>query len=100
MAKQPETVFKERVQRDLETLRPDVWFVKVQQMGIRGTPDILLCSHGIFFALELKKDGKEKPEPLQEYNLDLIKKAGGQSFVAHPDNWDRLFEFIRDPANY
>lgn len=95
MAKQPETLFKEKVKRDLETLRPDVWFVKVQQHGIRGTPDILMCAWGTFVALELKKDGKEKAEPLQEYNLDQIRMAGGYSFVTSPDDWEGVFEFLK-----
>jgi hypothetical protein len=93
MAKKQETSFKEKVQKDLKTL-PNIFAEKIQQVGIRGTPDLLLCIGGFFVAIELKIDG-EKPDPLQEYKLGLIKKAGGISLTATPSNWDRVFESIR-----
>lgn len=97
MAKQAETNFKERVQRDLKTL-PSTWFVKTQMRSVRGIPDILGCVNGYFFALELKKSAKENPDKLQQWVLEEIAEAGGFSIVTHPDNWDSVFEMLTDLA--
>ena len=67
---------------------PDIWFEKIQQVGKRGTPDILLCVSGKFVGIELKKSGKEPRDRLQHHKLGLIEKAGGVSFVAYPENLD------------
>lgn len=82
---QPETRFKEKVLRDLRAI-PGVWAEKIQQVSIKGTPDILACVCGIFFAIELKTDSG-KLEKLQEHKLRLIAKAGGGAMVATPSTW-------------
>jgi len=87
--KQPETKLKELVMRDLKEV-PNCWFVKVQQMCIRGTPDMLLCVSGSFVAIELKKDDKSVVTPIQKYELAKIRAAGGHSFVVTPENWDKV----------
>jgi len=96
--KQPETHFKEKVAADLKKLGPLIWFEKIQQFGKVGTPDFLLCVNGYFVALELKKDAKEDPKPLQTHKLNRIKKARGRAFVAHPDNWNEILAEIIDLA--
>lgn len=93
MPQKPETYFKEKVLRDLARV-PKVWAVKIQQVAIRGTPDILICCGGYFIALELKKDESSKTDKLQDYTLDKIADAGGHTFVAHPENWTGIFDFI------
>lgn len=94
MGKKAETNFKDnRVAPDLKKLK-NTYFVKIQQVGIRGTPDYLLCVRSHFVGLELKKDSKVEPEELQKYELAQIKKAGGVGLVAHPDNWKTIYEII------
>ena len=97
MAKKPETVFKERVKKDLETL-PYCWFVKIQQVALRGIPDYLVCLGGKFIAIELKKDAKEEPNELQKWTLNAIAHAGGISFVVHPGNWYETFDTLKHLA--
>lgn len=46
-----------------------------------GVPDILACYKGHFIGIEVKNE-KGKTSPLQDYNLEEIKKAGGISLVA------------------
>lgn len=92
MAKKPETLFKERVQRDLERV-PKLWFTKVQQVVIQGTPDFLICANGLFIGLELKIPSGKLSE-LQKFNLDRIEKSGGLSFVAMPDTWEEILDDI------
>lgn len=93
--KKPETKFKEKVRKDLETLE-NTWFVKIQQVSIRGIPDFLLCVNGGFVAIELKKDADSMRNKLQEWTLTSISHAGGMSFVAHPDNWTETFDVIKN----
>lgn len=96
---QPETLFKIRVLNDLKKLR-NTWAVKVQQMSIRGTPDILACINGLFVALELKKDGKSKTTRIQDYELGKIRKAGGVALLAYPGNWEETVGLLRRMADY
>lgn len=86
MARQPESLLKDKVLADLHKL-PKTYAVKIQQVVIRGTPDILACVNGHFVALELKRDEKQRAEPLQLHQLEKILRAGGQTFVVHPLNW-------------
>lgn len=94
MAKKPETVFRERAERDLKTLEPDVRAITVQQRSKRGDADKILCIMGDFAWLEFKaEDGEE--EKIQTYKRHKIKQAGGHTFVAKPSNWAVVFEAIR-----
>ena len=90
MAKKPETLFKERIRPKLKKI-PHSWWEKIQQVGIRGTPDFLGCVCGVFVALELKKDEKSKIDPLQVHKLKLIANAGGVAFVVSPENWEEVY---------
>lgn len=86
--KQPETLFKEKVVRKLKAI-PNIWWVKVQQVGLRGTPDLLICVNGFFVAWELKvPPNKVKPGTLQHLALTMIEKAGGYSAEVTPQNLD------------
>ncbi len=95
MAKNPETVFKENVLTFLKALR-NTYVVKIQQVALRGTPDIFLCVNGNFVALELKRASEEKPDPLQTYELSKISQAGGLGLVANPDNFMKIMIILRD----
>lgn len=94
MSKKPETLFKEKVFEDLKTIS-NCWFEKIQQVTIRGTPDVLCCVNGKFVALELKKDLKETPDPLQKYKLNKISKAGGHSYTTCPEDWASVLKELR-----
>jgi hypothetical protein len=86
--------FKKRVLKDLATL-PKTWCVKVQQVAVAGTPDILLCWHGLFVAMELKRSKSEHPTKLQAYTLGKIQAADGIALEANPENWQRIFMALR-----
>lgn len=88
---QPETLFKQRVMRDLREM-PGVWLVKTQQVAVRGIPDLLVCIHGRFVALELKRSEEAAIDKLQLWHLEKILAAGGISYVVFPENWPRIRE--------
>ncbi len=90
MAEKKETTFKKRIRPSLDAL-PRSWWVKVQQVGIRGTPDILGCVNGHFVALELKASKTSDAEPLQAYTLRKVDEAGGVAFVVTPENWNEVY---------
>ena len=96
MAQQGETKFKEKVLRKLKMV-PNLWVVKVQQVAIRGTPDLLICYRGRFVAWELKV-GKNQATGLQAFNLERIQDAGGVARVVTPETfplaWDELTKGI------
>lgn len=94
MAKKAETSFKERVFDELDKL-PNLWRVKISQRSIRGTPDVLGVINTWPFAWELKKAANEKPDPLQQFELRRIEKAGGIARTVHPGNLEyHLMELI------
>ena len=97
MAKKAETKLKEKVLGALHTL-PETWCVKVQQVAIRGTPDILACIRGHFIAIELKSSPEHEPDALQQYTLDSIEDAGGLAVVVDPVNWPDVFEGLQAMA--
>ena len=97
MAKQPETILKEKVQEDLDAIKSQggrIYRIKIQQVAIRGTPDLLLGVSGRFVALELKRDKLQAPDPLQDRNLLHILDAGCLAFVVHPENWPEVRDII------
>lgn len=91
--KNPETKFKEKVLEDLKTI-PNLWYVKTQEVSVRGIPDLLICYKGRFLAFELKVDSP--PEELQIYTLTKIKQAGGISSLVTPKNWKMVFGIIKE----
>jgi Holliday junction resolvase len=56
------------------------YVVKTIIVNRNGVPDIICCLNGKFIAFEVK-DLKGKITPLQEYNIELIKKAGGKAYL-------------------
>lgn len=98
MSKGPESLFKEKVISALRTL-PNIWIVKINQVNIVGTPDILGCANGNFFALELKGSSKAKASKMQLHTIDKILKARGIAFLVYPENWEEIFSYISQLAH-
>jgi hypothetical protein len=93
----PETRFSQHVRRDLTSLAQTsgkVFFMKIQQVALRGDPDFVLCVNGKFVGLELKRSKSEKPEGLQAFKLMQIEKCGGRGFVSCPENWEMILGSI------
>lgn len=90
MSKKEETVFKERIMPQLKKLG---YFVKIQQVAVSGTPDIIGTINGVFIAIELKTN-TGKLSQLQKLNLYKIAKAGGVSLEVSPKNWESIYAFL------
>ncbi len=89
---QPESRFKNKVLARLRAI-PNLYVVKIQQVSIRGIPDIIGCYRGYFFAWELKVGkNKIKPGSLQWLNLELINKAEGIAREVRPENLEECIK--------
>ena len=88
----------EVVRQILKTLNalPEVYCLRTHGSSFqqKGTPDIIGCAHGHFFAIEAKKTAKEKPSPAQVYNLTKFQEAGGRVFVSHDPRAQEVIEWI------
>lgn len=93
MSKKLETLFSERVKRDLDAI-PDLFQFKLMAGSIRGIPDRVGCRNGRFIALELKTD-VGKTDPLQEWTLGKLKRAGAYVAIATPANWPIILREIK-----
>ena len=67
--------------------------------GASGAPDRVCCLAGRFFAVEVKREGKQ-PTPLQALRLRQIEAAGGQAVwgtaakvIPEIDAWLKRFAF-------
>jgi hypothetical protein len=83
--KKPETRFRERFVKKLKKL-PNTHFFSIQQVAIRGVPDLLGLVDGRFVALELKASSKANVTELQKIALQKIAAAGGIARVVYPEN--------------
>jgi hypothetical protein len=92
--KNPETKLKEKVFRDLLTLKKS-WWEKIQQVSIRGTPDIIGCIGPYFVALELKSKEEYEADPLQAFKLQCIRECGSIACVVTPESWPFIFRKLQ-----
>lgn len=97
MSQKPETVFWRRIKPLLEAL-PNTFVERVQQVSIRGTPDVFLCVNGWFVVLELKRDEDEEPDKLQQFKLNCVTNARGVAIVCCPENWESVFSYLKELA--
>lgn len=60
----------------------------------KGTPDVIGCAHGHFFAIEAKRSAREKPTAAQRYNIKKFQRAGGKTFISHDPKAQEVLEWI------
>lgn len=75
--KTPEGYEKDEIKKYLD--RIGAWFLLPYMAGFgkSGVPDIVACLRGVFWAIEVKREGKG-PTKLQEDRRRAIVEAGGQ----------------------
>lgn len=94
MSAKPETRFTQKVRALLDERLPGAYFVKIQQVALRGVPDLLGVVAGRFVALEIKV-GTNKPSALQSFVIEKIQKAGGYAVVLTPENLEEVMEELK-----
>lgn len=93
MAATPEAKVKAAVRKVLTELGAYYVMPVTGGYGNSGAPDFLVCLRGRFVGIECKA-GKNKPTPLQEKNLHLIREAGGIALVVNEDNVGSLKQLL------
>lgn len=83
----PEGRIKNKLDRALKKLSPDVWYFGPQAgpYGAAGIPDRIVCANGKFFGIECKRDHNHHPTKLQVKCMQRIEAAGGECFVVYDD---------------
>ncbi len=68
---------------------PKTFVFTIQQLSMRGTPDLIICINSFFVVLELKRT-HGRVAKIQEWTIEQAKKAGGIGYIAHPGNWEHV----------
>lgn len=93
LAATPEAKVKAAVRKVLTELGAYYAMPVTGGYGNSGAPDFLVCVRGRFVGIECKAKGN-KPTPLQERNLHLIREAGGIAHVINEDNVGSLKQLL------
>ena len=95
MAMTPESKVKKKVADLLKQYEAYYFFPAMGAFGRAGVPDIVGCYKGYFFAVECKA-GKGTTTPLQDREIENIRKAGGKAFVINEHNLDLLEIYLQE----
>jgi len=87
-----ESVFRKKVDKFLRTL-PFCKSLSIQQKGITGHPDKMICLAGWFVGLEIKTDVGH-PSARQVLTLEEVLKAKGVALICRPSNFDQIKEIL------
>jgi hypothetical protein len=93
MALTPERKVKNKCVEILKEHDAYHFFPASNGLGRAGIPDIIVCAHGYFVAIECKA-GKGKTTALQDRELQRIRGAGGVSLVINEHNLDQLKDLM------
>ena len=87
--KSPEGFEKDDICKYLDSI--GAWYFRPYMAGFgkSGVPDIIACIDGIFFGIEVKREGKG-PTKRQQARIDEIKAAGGEA------TWGTAEKVIRE----
>ena len=66
------------------------YFMPVQTGYGRSSVDFLCCDKGIFFAIETKRPGVNKPTTRQSLVMQEMRKAGATTYVVTLDERENL----------
>jgi len=93
MANTLEKKVKDKVRKVLAGVNAYVVTPATHGYGVSGVPDILVCYHGRFLAIECKA-GNNHPTALQIRNLSQIASTGGYTLVVNEDNIDDVEDVL------
>ena len=91
----PEAKVKKKVVDVLKKYGAYYFFPATGGYGRSGVPDIVSCYRGVFVAIECKA-GTNKPTPLQEAEMDKIRKAQGFVLVVNETNISDVEIILKD----
>ena len=74
-----ESAIQAKILKHLRSI-PNCWAIKVVAANCNGTPDILACINGQFYAFEVKNE-RGRLSPIQQVQLDRIASAQGKAYT-------------------
>lgn len=90
-----ESLVKKKVVDVIKKYGAYYFFPATGGYGRSGVPDIVCCYRGVFIAIECKA-GNNKPTPLQEAEMDKIRKAQGFVLVVNETNIADVDVLLKD----
>lgn len=90
--------FQKNFREYLENVGAYILVMHGDGLNKRGIPDTIFCYKGYYFGCELKD--KDKPSPLQLYNLRKINKSGGYGCLVYKSGFDKFIKFLSDVPNH
>ena len=72
----PESYEKEKIKKYLRSIGAWFFLPYMAGFGKGGVSDIIACIDGVFWAIEVKREGKE-PTKRQELRMQEVRAAGG-----------------------
>jgi hypothetical protein len=99
MALTPEKKVKNQCVEILKEHEAYYFFPAANGLGRAGIPDIIVCLHGYFIAIECKA-GKGKTTALQDRELQRIRNAGGVALVINENNMQDLKDVLIGVDSY
>lgn len=89
-----EKAFEDKIKRFLKAR--GVYFVKffANRMTKTGVPDLLCAVKGHFVAIEVKA-ANGRASPLQLWNREEIRRAGGIAIILYPNKFEEFKELIK-----
>jgi hypothetical protein len=95
MSKKKETVFMEKIDRELkEYFGKGIFLENIQQVTKKFSSDRYICLGGRFVAIEGKTDDGEAT-PGQILKLLEIRIAGGIALLTSPSTWENDFKKLK-----
>ena len=91
--KTPEWYEKDEIRKRFDSLKPHVKYniTRMSGWGENGVSDIVGCYRSQYFAVEVKRPGKE-PTPVQWRRINETTEAGGKAFWGTAEKVIQEFE--------
>lgn len=97
--KTPESHEKDAIKKYLDTLNCWYFCPYMAGFGKAGVPDIIACIDGMFWGIEVKREGKE-PTVIQQTRMSEIEGTGGFAIAGTAE---KVIAYIKaalaDPAD-
>jgi hypothetical protein len=94
----PEAKVKKKIRELAASLGGQVFYCPQVMSGVTklGTPDVLMCAHGLFVAVEVKASVKAKPSRAQLARMKEIRAAGGYALTVAEENFEDFDKALRE----
>lgn len=90
-----ENAFQSKLKKEIKERFPGCYILKTDPNDIQGMPDLLVLYENKWASLEVKKDGKAKHRPNQDYRVNELNSMSYASFIFPENKEDVLNEMER-----